>query len=230
MSYHYPPGYRPRAPRNPVTGMTDREAVRFVRRRILGGVAALGVLAVVVVLLVASWYSKHHTLTGANATTPVQAQTVLPAPASSSVPSTPAPATTPSGTVDQSDPVAAASAFIVNYTQQAWTDPSPSFFLHRVKPLTTAKFFKSLSAHTDGTGGAGWEQFRTAHAHISTRIDDAAIDTHAPPTPTRAAVRVVYYSTTSSSTGTGTPLMGDQTVMMVNSGGVWLADGMLQAN
>ncbi|GGM79348.1 hypothetical protein GCM10012275_57400 [Longimycelium tulufanense] len=88
------------------------------------------------------------------------------------------------------DPIAAAKEWLVAYRSVSWTDPRPSAWIDRIRPVITDRLAGEYDQYRDGNGGADWRTFVERHCTSKVENVNGTRPAENPGTDTAAPVLV----------------------------------------
>ena len=157
-------------------------------------VAVVVVMAVVVAVLAGLAYRLGAAVSPGSSSPPADelassiAATGPAAPPASSAASLP-PALGPARPSE--DPVATAVAWLQAFRDIAYTDPGPTAWIERVRPVVTDRLALTYDQARAGTVGADWASFVARHCTATVHDGYALVPDEAPRTRTTVSVQVV---------------------------------------
>lgn len=146
--------------------------------------AAVGVGAAAALLVGASYLLGSHS--SRSDTDPAAAPAS--APASSEATNAPPPVLAPGQASD--DPVASATTWLRAYRSLSYTDPNPTAWIDRVRPVVTDRLAGEYDSYREGSTGAQWGDFVAQRCTSTVENAGGVIPSEAPRTATAVNVQL----------------------------------------
>lgn len=112
-----------------------------------------------------------------------------------------APATPPGPVTPSPDPLRSATAWLRGYRTQSWTDPQPSTWAARVRPVVTGTLAAQYLGLRDADGGSEWVDYVARRCVTTVLSPGAVIPAEAPRSDSEVYVQVTGNAVTRCGTG-----------------------------